>query len=138
MSAAVPLREDFGTNDLRHLARTSHDADQIRRLLMLATIYDGGRRMEAARVGAVGLQTVRDWVLAFNADGPAGLVDEGAGSAAPAQRRAAPGARAGRGAWSRHVHRPARLNASVLISARWYDCPILTFLTFAESLLLPA
>jgi hypothetical protein len=33
---------------------------------------DGGSRGEAARIG--GLQTVPDWVLAFNAEGPAGLV----------------------------------------------------------------
>src|SRR3982074_1957969 len=26
-------------------------------------------------IGGVGLQTVRDWVLAFNAEGPPGLVD---------------------------------------------------------------
>ena len=75
MSAAVPLREDFSAADLRRLARASRDAGQSRRLLALAMIYDGGRRTEAARVGAVGLQTVRDWVLAFNTDGPAGLVD---------------------------------------------------------------
>src|SRR5260370_23601555 len=41
----------------------------------LAAIYDGGSRTEAARIGGVGLQTVRDWVLAFNADGPSGLVN---------------------------------------------------------------
>jgi len=38
-------------------------------------IYDGGCRGDAARIGGVGLQTVRDWVLAFNAEGPAGLVN---------------------------------------------------------------
>jgi transposase len=43
--------------------------------LALAAIYDGGSRTEAAKIGGVGLQTVRDWVLAFNAEGPAGLVD---------------------------------------------------------------
>ena len=44
-------------------------------LLALAAIYDGGSRTEAAKIGGVGLQTVRDWVLAFNAEGPAGLVN---------------------------------------------------------------
>jgi Winged helix-turn helix len=38
-------------------------------------IYDGGSRTEAARIGGVGLQTVRDWVLAFNAEGPCNLVN---------------------------------------------------------------
>ena len=41
----------------------------------MAEIYDGGSRGEAARIGDVGLQTVRDWVLRFNAKGPAGLID---------------------------------------------------------------
>lgn len=82
MSACVPLRKDFSADDLRQLARRSRDAGQSRRLLALATIYDGASRMDAARTGAVSLQTVRDWVLAFNAVGPAGLVD----GKAPGQR----------------------------------------------------
>jgi transposase len=41
----------------------------------LVTIYDGGTRADAARLGGVGLQTLRDWVLRFNAKGPDGLVD---------------------------------------------------------------
>lgn len=45
------------------------------RLVALAAIYDGGSRGEAAKLGGVGLQTVRDWVMAFNAEGPAGLVN---------------------------------------------------------------
>jgi transposase len=44
-------------------------------LLSLATIYDGGSRSDAARIGDVGLQIIRDWVLRFNAAGPDGLVD---------------------------------------------------------------
>src|SRR5207245_10567678 len=54
-----------------------------RRLLALAAIYDGGARAEAARLGGVGLQTVRDWVLAFNAEGPPGLVNGKAPGNAP-------------------------------------------------------
>ena len=75
MSSAVRLREDFTADDLRRCAKVSRDAGQSRRLLALAEIYDGGSRTDAARIGVVGLQTVRDWVLAFNADGPAGLID---------------------------------------------------------------
>ena len=44
-------------------------------MLALAAIYDGGSRGDAARIGSVGLQTVRDWVMRFNAAGPEGLVD---------------------------------------------------------------
>jgi hypothetical protein len=41
----------------------------------LAAIYDGGTRTEAALLGDVTLQIVRDWVPRFNADGRDGLVD---------------------------------------------------------------
>jgi len=51
------------------------NANQSRRLLALAEIYDGGRRSDAARIGGVGLQIVRDWVVRFNARGPDGLID---------------------------------------------------------------
>jgi len=44
MGAAIGLREDFGSADLRVLARSSKDANQARRLLALAVIYDGGWR----------------------------------------------------------------------------------------------
>jgi transposase len=75
MAAAIGLREDFDGAALRRLARESRDAKQVRRLLALASIYDGGPRGEAARIGGVDLQTVRDWVLRFNAQGPDGLID---------------------------------------------------------------
>ena len=75
MSIPVPLRRDFDAADLRRLARNSKDANQARRLLALATIYAGGTRSDAADVGGVGLQIVRDWVVRFNAEGPAGLLD---------------------------------------------------------------
>jgi transposase len=75
MAAAVCLREDYDAAQLRSLAKGSADAAQTRRLLALAVIYDGGSRTEAAKLGGVGLQTVRDWVLAFNAEGPPGLVN---------------------------------------------------------------
>ena len=75
MAAAVGLREDYDAAQLRALAKRSADAAQTRRLLALAAVYDGGSRTEAANIGGVGLQTVRDWVLAFNAEGPAGLVN---------------------------------------------------------------
>ena len=75
MSVPVVLRTDFDGAALRSLARHSKDGPQTRRLLALAAIYDGASRSEAARIGGVGLQTVRDWVLRFNAHGPAGLVD---------------------------------------------------------------
>ncbi len=59
MGAAIALRADYGADDLRMLAKASRDARQTRRLLALAAIYDGGARSEAARIGGVGLQIVR-------------------------------------------------------------------------------
>jgi transposase len=75
VGSAIALREDFDSTDLRGLAQTTKDAGQSRRLVALAEIYDGGRRTDAARIGGVGLQVIRDWVLRFNADGPGGLID---------------------------------------------------------------
>jgi transposase len=75
MSVAIPLRGDFDAAQLRGLAKKSKSGPQARRLLALASIYDGATRSEAAKIGDVGLQIVRDWVLRFNAHGPAGLLD---------------------------------------------------------------
>ena len=72
---AISLRSDFDAASVRVEARASRDPDQVRRLLALASIYDGTPRSEAARIGGVTLQVVRDWVLRFNTQGPAGLVD---------------------------------------------------------------
>ena len=73
MAGAIGLGSDYGAADLRRLARRCDDADQVRRLLALAVILDGGSRSEAAKLAGVTLQIVRDWVLRFNAEGPDGL-----------------------------------------------------------------
>jgi len=75
MARAIALRSDFSASELRRLARRSRDAAQARRLLAVAAIYDGGTRSEAARIGDVTLQIVRDWVVRFNAEGLDGLRD---------------------------------------------------------------
>src|SRR5215207_2910878 len=71
----VPLRTDFDAAALRALARQTKDGPQARRLLALAAIYDGATRTEAARIGGVTVQIIRDWVVKFNAHGPEGLVN---------------------------------------------------------------
>ncbi|SDE14480.1 helix-turn-helix domain-containing protein, partial [Belnapia rosea] len=71
----IPLRADFDAAGLRAAARRTKDAAQARRLLALAAVYDGVSRTEAARIGGVTVQIVRDWVVRFNAQGPTGLVD---------------------------------------------------------------
>ena len=40
-------------------------------------VYDDLNRTEAARIGGMDRQTLRDWVLRFNADGPDGLTNRG-------------------------------------------------------------
>ncbi len=79
----LPLRADFGASQLRSFARKTKDAPQARRLLALAAIYDGATRTEAAKIGGVTLQIVRDWVVKFNTDGPEGLIDKKAPGQTP-------------------------------------------------------
>ncbi|MGN7883687.1 helix-turn-helix domain-containing protein [Ensifer sp. 22460] len=75
MRSGISLRADFAGADLQRLARQTKDAAQARRLLALALIYDGGSRSDAARLGNVTLQIVRDWVMRFNERGPQGLIN---------------------------------------------------------------
>ena len=72
---AIPLRADFDAAAVRLAAKRSKDGAQARRLLALAAIYDGATRAEASVLGSVTVQIVRDWVMKFNAHGPAGLID---------------------------------------------------------------
>jgi transposase len=53
------------------------------RLLALASIYDGGSRSDAARIGDVGLQIIQDWVMRFNTEGPDSLIDRKAPGSEP-------------------------------------------------------
>ena len=71
----IPLRSDFDAATLRGFARRTKDAPQARRLLALASIYERASRAEAAQIGGVTRQIVRDWVVRFNALGPEGLLD---------------------------------------------------------------
>ncbi len=73
--AAVNLRSDYSAAELRRLATTTRSANQGRRLLSLAAVVDGMTRTEAARVGGMDRQTLRDWVRRFNDHGPKGLLD---------------------------------------------------------------
>ena len=75
MRKPIPLRPDYDAAALRRIAREVENAGQVRRLLALAVIYDGGSRTQAAAVGGVTLQVVRDWALRFNGRGPEGLID---------------------------------------------------------------
>ena len=73
MSACIALRDDYDSLALRRLAKRSRDPRQVRRLLALAAAYDGMSRTEAAKVGGMDRQTLRDWAHRFNEEGPEGL-----------------------------------------------------------------
>ena len=73
MAAAIKVRTDYTATDLRRFARACSDPAQVRRLLAMAAILDGGSRSNAAKLAGVTLQIIRDWVLRFNAEGPDGL-----------------------------------------------------------------
>ena len=75
MPARVSLCTDLTAADLRKLAAKSSDANQSWRLLWLAAVRGGMRRGDAARIGGMDRQTLRDWVHRFNAEGPDGLID---------------------------------------------------------------
>ena len=62
MSTAIKLRADYSADTLRQLAAKAKDANQVRRLLALAAVQDGMERDEAARIGGMDRQTLRDWV----------------------------------------------------------------------------
>ena len=75
MSSAIRLRTDFTARELRRLAKKAKDVNQSRRLLSLAAVLDGMSRTEAAMIGGMDRQTLRDWVHRFNTAGPDGLLD---------------------------------------------------------------
>jgi transposase len=73
MSACIALRDDYDSIKLRALAKASGDPRQVCRLLALAAAYDGMSRSQAAKVGGMDRQTLRDWAHRFNEEGPEGL-----------------------------------------------------------------
>ena len=73
MSVSIALRDDYDSVQLRRLAKASRDPRQVRRLLALAAVYDGMSRAEAAKVGGMDRQTLRDWAHRFNEEGADGL-----------------------------------------------------------------
>lgn len=81
MTKAIEIRADYTSAELRRLARAAKNSKQALRLTALAAALDGASRTEAAAVGAMNIQTMRDTVIRFNQEGPAGLVNrKGAGA----------------------------------------------------------
>jgi transposase len=83
MGHPVAVRGDYTSKDLRALAKRSRDADQARRFLSIAAVVDGATRAEAAKIGGMDRQTLRDWVHRFNEDGPDGLINHTAPGPTP-------------------------------------------------------
>lgn len=74
MALAI-MRTELSAADLRLAARRAKDTDQAHRLPALALVFDGFSRSEAARAAGMDRQTLRDWVIRYNAEGVEGLRD---------------------------------------------------------------
>ena len=75
MGQAVAVRTDYTAGEVRRLAARAKDAAQARRLLAIAAVLDGASRTEAAKIGGMDRQTLRDWVIRFNDQGADGLIN---------------------------------------------------------------
>ena len=75
MGHAVAVRTDYTADKVRRLAKRVKDSAQARRLLAIAAVLDGASRTEAARIGGMDRQTLRDWVIRFNDQGADGLIN---------------------------------------------------------------
>src|SRR4029077_7562813 len=75
MGQPIAVLTNFTAVELRRLARRAKDSDQVRRLLAIAAVLDGASRAEAAKVGGMDRQTLRNWVIRFNEHGPDGLIN---------------------------------------------------------------
>jgi transposase len=76
MGIAISVRTDYSSDRLRGLAARVKDVGQARWLLAIAAVLDGHSRTEAAKIGGMDRQTLRDWVIRFNAQGPDDLVNK--------------------------------------------------------------
>ena len=74
---AVIIRKDRTAAVLRKLAKAEADTRVARRLLGIANALSGMSRKEAAEAAGMDRQTLRDWVIRYNAHGVDGLQDCG-------------------------------------------------------------
>ncbi len=72
---ALTIRKDRTPAVLRKLAKAEANTRVARRLLALANALSGMSRKEAAEAAGMDRQTLRDWVIRYNAHGPGGLCD---------------------------------------------------------------
>jgi transposase len=76
MGRAIAIRTDYTSSDVRRVAQRVKNAGQARRLLAIAAVLDGATREAAATIGGMDRQTLRDWVIRFNEQGPDGLINK--------------------------------------------------------------
>ncbi|MDQ2762791.1 MAG: helix-turn-helix domain-containing protein [Pseudomonadota bacterium] len=62
-------RTDRSSGELRALSAKCRDGAQVRRLLVVAMVFDGASRTEAAAGNGMDRQTLRDWVHRYNEGG---------------------------------------------------------------------
>ena len=74
--AALAIRSDIEVCELRRLARAEKDGRVSARLLAIANALSGMNRAAAAEAAGMDRQTLRDWVIRFNARGVEGLRDQ--------------------------------------------------------------
>jgi len=81
--ATLKIRKDRTAAVLRKLAKDESNARVARRLLAIANALSGMSRAAAARSAGMDRQTLRDWVIRYNAHGVAGLTDNWQGGRPP-------------------------------------------------------
>ena len=80
---ALEIRGDRSVAELRNLARREANGRVASRLHGLANALSGMSRAQAAAAAGMDRQTLRDWVVRYNAEGLAGLRDRPKGHPKP-------------------------------------------------------
>lgn len=80
---ALEIRTDRSVAELRRLARRETNGRVASRLHALANALSGMSRAQAAEAAGMDRQTLRDWVVRYNAEGPSGLRDRPKGHPKP-------------------------------------------------------
>jgi transposase len=75
MGQAIAVRTDYTAGEVRRFAKQAKDVAQARRLLAIAAVLEGASRTDAAKIGGMDRQTLRDWVHRFNDQGANGLIN---------------------------------------------------------------
>src|SRR2546421_6862218 len=71
----LEIRKDRTAAVLRKAAKAESDARAARRMLAIANALSGMSREAAAKAAGMDRQTLRDWVVRYNAHGLDGLYD---------------------------------------------------------------